>query len=76
MIDNDVAPVKHEKLLQEIDEFLELTGMGETYFGAKAVFNSALVGRLRKGRRCWPETEDAVRAFIKKEREGKKYSRQ
>lgn len=51
-------------LISEIEAFLADTGMGESYFGKKAVGNSEIVSRLRDGRRIWPDTEDRVRAFI------------
>ena len=57
----------HEKLIGEIDAFITKTGIGETYFGAKAINNSALVARLKDGRRIWPDTEAEIRAFIKTE---------
>ncbi len=57
----------HEKLIAEIDAFIAATGMGETYFGAKALGNSKLVARLRDGKRVWPDTEQAVRDFMAKE---------
>jgi len=57
-----------ERLIAEIEEFTAETGMGETYFGAKAVGNSALLKRLRKGGRVWPETTFAVREFMANER--------
>jgi len=54
-------------LLAEIDAFLSETGMGASYFGKSAVGNSELVQRLRQGKRCWPETAQKVRAFIRTE---------
>jgi len=61
-------PVAHPKLLAEIEEFIKETGIGECYFGAKAISNSALIKRLRKGGRIWPETIAEVRAFMAAER--------
>lgn len=60
-----------EALLTEIDAFLAETGMGVAYFGKRAAGNSELVPRLRSGRRCWPETADKVRAFIKASRKAR-----
>lgn len=57
-------------LLEEIDEFLRLTGMGEYRFGLLAAKNGRLVERMRsKGRtgrsgRVWPETEEKIRSFM------------
>jgi len=51
-------------LLAEIDAFLAATGMGESYFGKRAVGNSELVARLRRKRRVWPETAEKVRGFM------------
>lgn len=55
-------------LIEEIDAFLAETRMGASYFGKQATGNSELVSRLRAGRRVWPETEKAVREFIKAQR--------
>lgn len=54
-------PEKTVSLLDEIEGFLEETGMGESYFGKKFARNSELVSRLRDGRRVWPDTEQLVR---------------
>lgn len=56
--------MRHSTLLEEIEDFLSRTGMGESYFGKVAVRNSELVSRLRNGGRVWPETADAVRQFM------------
>lgn len=53
-------------LLDEIEQFLSISGMGESYFGKRAAGNSELVGRLRKNGRVWPETAAKVRSFIRK----------
>lgn len=55
-------------LLAEIEAFLAETGMGESYFGKRAVGNSELVSRLRAERRVWPETVTKARSFMKKRR--------
>lgn len=62
----------HPELISEIEAFLAESGMGETYFGKAAAKNSELVSRLRKGGRVWPETENAVRKFIKNRRHASK----
>lgn len=63
----DMAAKTSSPLLVEIDAFLSETGMGASYFGKAAVGNSELVPRLRQGKRCWPETAQKVRAFIRAE---------
>lgn len=59
-----MTSIHHPDLLEEIDTFIAETGMGEKYFGKKAVGNSEVVPRLRNGGRVWPETERAIRDFI------------
>lgn len=65
-------------LLSEIEAFLSQTGMGPTYFGAKACGNAELVKRLRRaasdGHRTRRtsvgiETAEKVRAYIASERQ-------
>jgi hypothetical protein len=58
-------------LLEEIEAFLNATGLGASYLGKRAVGNSELVGRLRNGGRVWPETDEALRDFMAKYRESK-----
>lgn len=53
-----------EDLLKDIDEFLEKSGMAETTFGRKSVNDGKAVGRLRSGKRMWPETINRIRQFI------------
>ena len=55
----------HTPLLQEIDRFIAATGMGESYFGKKAIGNSELVSRLRQGKSVLVKTDEAVRRFIR-----------
>jgi hypothetical protein len=62
-------------LLTDIDAFLNETGMGEYRFGLKAARNGRLVERLRAGvtpggKPVWlrPETESAIRDFMRAER--------
>lgn len=57
-------------LLDEIEAFLARFPMGESYFGKRAVGNSEVVARLRSGGRVWPETEQALRAFMASKTEG------
>lgn len=58
----------HPTILPEIEAFLKETGMGPAYFGKKAVGNSEIVARLRKGRPIWPHTEQRLRIFMAVER--------
>lgn len=58
----------HPTILPEIEAFLKETGMGPAYFGKKAVGNSEIVSRLRKGRPIWPHTEQRLRVFMAIER--------
>lgn len=51
-------------LLTDIDDFLDQTGIGPSYFGKAACGNSELVERLRAGGRVWPETEQQIRDFM------------
>ena len=38
--------------------------MAPTRFGELALNDKPFVGQLEGGRRCWPETEAKVRAFM------------
>ncbi len=53
------------KLLDEIDAFLAGVKMSETTFGRKAVNDGKFVPRLRAGKRCWPETEEKAREYMR-----------
>lgn len=57
-----------DKLLSEVNDFLNETGMGPSYFGKAASGNSELVKRLRDGRSIRLDTADRVRAFMKEKR--------
>jgi hypothetical protein len=63
-----VDAVPFQDLLEEIDAFLEETGMGESYFGKKGANNSELVGRLRRGGQIYRSTEKTIRQFMANER--------
>lgn len=58
-----------EKFIDEVEEFLSASGMKETTFGIMAINDGKFVRKLRTGRRCWPETMDRVRMFIKEQRQ-------
>jgi hypothetical protein len=51
-------------LLREIAAFQNKTKMGDTRIGQIALNDTKFVGRLREGRRCWPETAQKVRDFM------------
>jgi hypothetical protein len=51
-------------LLSEIDAFITTHDMSEWQFGERALNDRRFVKELRRGRRCWPETEGKVRNFI------------
>lgn len=63
-------------LLDEIEAFLNETGLSSSYLGKRAVGNSELVSRLRNGGRVWPETEESLRDFMSKYREMKQAARE
>lgn len=56
---------QHHPILREIEAYLAVTKMGETYFGKRAANNSELVARLRAGGSVHFKTEDSIREFIK-----------
>jgi hypothetical protein len=66
------SQAKPHPLYDEIEGFLKLTGMGETYLGKRAANDSAFVARLRAGttpggREVFvrPAVETAVRDFMR-----------
>ena len=56
------------KILVEIEQYLTETGMSAYRLGILSVRNGRIVERLRAGGRVWPETEQAVRQWIKAQR--------
>ena len=58
-----------ETLLSEIEAFMADTGLSAHRVGILAANNGRLVDRLREGRRVWPETEQAVRSALRRERQ-------
>lgn len=56
------------QLLSDIEAFLAETGMGQSYFGKKAVGNSEVVSRLRDGRNVRLDTAEKIACFIKQHR--------
>lgn len=55
-------------LMSEIQEFLDTTGMGSSYFGRVSVGNTELLARLRLGSEIRRGTEQRVLDYIKAER--------
>lgn len=64
---------KNGNILFLVDEFLNETGMGPSYFGKKSVGNSELVRRLRNGGDIFSSTERRVRNFIREYRKAKRH---
>ena len=58
-----------KELLDEIDAYLEATGLSGHRFGILAARNGRLVERLRAGGRVWPETAKQVRAYLKSQKQ-------
>lgn len=58
-----------ETILTTIDRFLRDSGMSASYFGKKAVNNSEVVDRLRKGRTITLVTQESILEFIGAERQ-------
>ena len=56
---------EHDKLLADIERFLERTGMGATEFSVEAAGQRAFMTRLRSGKGCTLMTVDRVRAFMR-----------
>lgn len=54
----------HAALLADIRSFIELTGMGKSYFGRLACNNSELVSRLERGGSVTLRTAEQIRRFI------------
>ncbi|MEX5600727.1 hypothetical protein [Pseudophaeobacter sp. C1-32P7] len=58
-------------LLKRVEAFLAKSRMGPSYFGRRAVGNSELVERLRKGGEVKRRTERSVLQFIERECESR-----
>ena len=63
-----------EKLIEEIDTILRLTGMKPTRLGTLALNDPSILQRLREGKDVRLSTADRLREFMKDYRPGK-YSR-
>lgn len=64
-----VWAMTHAPLLAEIERFIAATGMGESYFGRRAVNDGKLVRRLRSGRPIEVDTVVKIKVFMRLERE-------
>lgn len=53
-----------DSLLSEIEAFLAEHDMSARRFGLEAMRDKHFVDELRKGRRCWLETQTRVRLFM------------
>ena len=53
-------------LIEQIMAFCERTDMPHSSFGFYAVGDGKFVARIKRGGRCWPETEQKVRDYIAK----------
>jgi hypothetical protein len=52
-------------LLHEIEAFSLRTGVSLSRVAKEAARNGDFINRLRRGGRCWPETEQRVREFMR-----------
>jgi len=52
-------------ILAEIEAAIAAGKCTATWLGLRALNDSSFVFRLRAGRRCWPETEAAVRRVLR-----------
>ena len=57
-------PTRCEKLLSDIEQFLSVNPLGESYFGKVSCGNSELIARLRNGGRVHDETEEKIRRWM------------
>ena len=63
-----LAMSTHEKLLAEVEAFLDATGMKATNFGLWGMNDRMFVFKLRKGRIPSVATMDRVQAFMRANR--------
>lgn len=56
---------EQEKLLRDIETFLAKHDMPETVFGVKAMNDTALLIKLRKGRTVRIDTAEKLRRFMR-----------
>lgn len=56
---------ERERLLKEIEEFIEKHGIPASTFGREAINDTALVGRMRAGGDVQLKTADRIRKHMK-----------
>lgn len=56
---------EREKLLAEIERFLDRTGMGPTQFSEEAAGQRALMTRLKQGSDITLDTADRIRKYMR-----------
>jgi hypothetical protein len=59
-----VMDTELERLLAEVDAYLEKSGMGKTQFGKLSVNDVAVLGRMRAGKPVTSRTMSRIRAFM------------
>lgn len=57
--------MKREELLQTIENFLLMTGMKPYRFGMEAMGDPNFVFEIRKGRRCYDDTEARLMNYMR-----------
>ena len=65
---------EREKLLAEIERFLQRTGMGPTQFSEEAAGQRALMTRLKQGCDITLDTADRIRRYMRDYSAKKKHS--
>ena len=56
---------EREKLLADIERFLDRTGMGPTQFSEESCGQRALMTRLKKGEDITLDTADRIRTYMR-----------
>lgn len=65
-----------QKVLDEIDAFLRGSGMSKTRFGLESVGNDKIIDQMRAGKNPRADTIDAIRLYMRTQREAKKKARE
>ncbi|WP_375553365.1 hypothetical protein [Roseovarius mucosus] len=58
----NVAPMTN--IIKEIETYCAQAGIKPSTFGFRAVADGKFFERIKRGGRCWPETEEKVRAYM------------
>ena len=66
--------MQNEQIIDEIENFLAVSGMAPSTFGHKTAQDGKLVNRLRRGGTVTLPTAEKIRAFISAERERQQQS--